>query len=140
MEDALKTVEIAQIPDRQGQKLRNFLVDHMHGSGTAGSRWRLTVSLTATTASQGIRKDDTATRAQLRMIAAYQLTDNTTGVIVDSGTSRSLVNYNILESQYGTLVNDRDAEDRALRDVGQDIVNRLALYFSGKSSGQKITM
>lgn len=127
----LADVAIEPIPERSGQVLRNLLIDRMYEAGRPGNpAWRLRVSLTAVEEELGIRKDATATRARLRLIANYELVDSVTSQVVYRSFSRSIVSYNILEAQYGTLVAEQDAYERGLIELADDIRTRLALYFA----------
>ncbi|MCC6912076.1 MAG: hypothetical protein IT566_00125, partial [Rhodospirillaceae bacterium] len=42
---------------------------------------------------------------------------------------QAIVSYNILDEQYATVASQADAENRAIRIVGEDIKTRLAVYF-----------
>lgn len=128
--EQLRTVQIANIPDRHGQELRNLLVDRLQGAGPEGAKYLLAVSISSTESELGIRKDATATRAQLSVKAPFTLTEIESGRKVLSGTSRSIVSYDILDAQYATLVSANNAYDRGLHDVSEDIATRLSLYFA----------
>ena len=40
-----------------------------------------------------------------------------------------MTNFNILSSQYGTLIGEQDAYDRSVAQVSEDITRRLSLFF-----------
>ncbi len=127
---ALSNVSVDIIPDRTGQVLRNLLIDRFYQDGRPQQpAYRLAVGLTAAREDLGIRKDATATRARLRLVADYQLIDVRTGQTLYRTFSRSIVSFNLLEAQYATLVAEEDAYDRALTELAEDIRTRLALYF-----------
>ena len=44
-------------------------------------------------------------------------------------TARAIAPYNVVDSQFATLSAERDAQERAAREVGEDIRTRLGLYF-----------
>ncbi|HYE49835.1 MAG TPA: LPS assembly lipoprotein LptE [Azospirillaceae bacterium] len=127
---ALAQVSIDVIPDRNGQVLRNLLIDRFYGQGRPENPdYRLAVALTAAKEDLGIRKDATATRARVRLVADYQLIDTKTGKTLYRTFSRAIVSYNLLEAQYATLVAEQNAYERALTELSEDIRTRLSLYF-----------
>ncbi len=129
---ALNGIAITNIPDRQGQTLRNHLIDRMYVAGRPSSpKTKLTVSLSSTETDLGIQKDATASRRQLNMWANYALLTND-GRTLLKGAAHSVVSYSKLDAQYGTLSAERNATERALKEVGEQIVNRLSLYFAEK--------
>lgn len=126
--EKLAQVEIANIPNRYGQQLRNNLIDRFHYDGRpAASPYRLDVGLSGTEQKLALRKDSTAERAQLVVVAPYRLVESATGRVLVSGNSRALISYNILEEQYATVVTVDNAYDRALVQIADDITNRVAV-------------
>jgi LPS-assembly lipoprotein len=130
---ALGNVAIANMPDRQGQQLRNHLIDRMYFSGRPERPdATLDVTLRSTETDLGIQKDATASRRELNMWADYTLRDND-GKQLLKGRAHSVVSFSKLSAQYGTLAAEQNATDRALKEVGEQIVNRLSLYYAEKS-------
>lgn len=120
----------AQI-DRLGQILRNNLSDRLTPKGqSAQKRYSLAINIDRQTQELGIRRDATASRANLMVSANYTLTGVSDNVVRVSGASRTVVSYDILDAQFATTVAEKDAEHRAVRELADDIANRLALYFS----------
>lgn len=134
--DHLASVRIAPLPDRVGQQLHNLLRDRINPKGQpANPNYTLRIKVTESLKELGIRKDETATRASLTVLADFELIDTQTSERVFDGRSRSFNSYNILESQFATLFSENDARDRALREISNDIRNRLALYFARIADG-----
>ncbi len=128
--ESLGRVAIASIPDRPGQILRNLLIDRMYLQGRPENpESTLSVTLTSSVADLGILKDATTSRRELTLVATYQLRDRKGGVIL-RGQARSVVSSSKLEAPYGTVVAQKDAEERALHEVSEQIVNRLALHYA----------
>jgi len=129
---ALNNIRIANIPDRQGQLLRNHLIDRMYFSGRPKQPTStLEVTLKSTEYDLGIQKDATASRRVLNLWAEYSLKDND-GKQLLKGKAHSSVSFSKLEAQYGTLAAQENAQERALNEVGEQIVNRLSVYFAEK--------
>ena len=127
--EKLNSVEIASIPDREGQKLRNLLIDRFYESTRPGNpRYRLDVTLTAVEQKLALQKDASAVRAQLLVDAPFRLTDTANGQVVFQAKSRSMISYNILEQHYAGLLTVENAYDRALLDISNDITTRVAMH------------
>jgi LPS-assembly lipoprotein len=127
---ALNQVRVASIPERGGQVLRNRLMDRLYQNGRpTAPLYELTVALAQTESGLGVRRDATTARTQLDATARYALTRQTDSAVVLSGLVRTSVSYNRLEAQYATLTAREDAQQRALYDVAEQLVSRLALHF-----------
>lgn len=127
--EKLGQVEIATIPNRYGQQLRNLLIDRFYEQARPGNpRYRLDTALEASEQKLALQKDATAVRAQLLVNAPYRLTDTQTGRVVFQSTARSMVSYNVLEQHYAGLATVDNAYDRALLDISNDITTRVAMF------------
>jgi LPS-assembly lipoprotein len=126
----LPVVQINNIPDRAGQQLRNRLIDRFYQDGRpATPEYTLDISLVPNVYKLGIALDDSATRAELSLQANYTLR-NMQGAAVLSGATTSVTNFNILRSQYATLIGEQDAYDRSIAQVSEDITRRISLFFN----------
>nr|WP_246513430.1 LPS assembly lipoprotein LptE [Azospirillum picis] len=127
--EKLNDIDISPIPDREGQKLRNLLIDKFYTSGRPGNpRYRLDVSVSAVEQKLALQKDATAVRAQLLVNAPYRLIEVGSGKVVFQSNSRSMISYNTLEQHYAAIVTMENAYDRALTDISNDITTRVAMY------------
>jgi LPS-assembly lipoprotein len=126
----LPLVQINNIPDRLGQQLRNRLIDRFYSDGRPASpEYTLDVSLVPSVYKLGIALDDSATRAELNLAANYILR-NMQGAAVFTGSTTAVTNFNILRSQYATLIGEQDAYDRSVAQVSEDITRRVSLFFN----------
>lgn len=124
---ALASVTIAQINDRSGQKLRNFLLERMApGRGTQSSRYSLKIELREAKSNINIRKDESVTRANLSITADFILTHTAGKNGIFRGSVLSTNSYNVLDSDFATLSAENDARDRALRSLAEEIRLRVA--------------
>lgn len=129
--DDLETVQVAPLPDRTGQRLHNLLRDRINPRGQPQApRYVLQISLSEDLENLAIEQDETATRANLKLTARFRLRSVEGDEIVFRGVSNSVNSYNIVDSQFATFVSQRDARDRALRELSEDIRLRLATYFT----------
>lgn len=129
--DALQRVVIANIPDREGQYLRNALVRLLHPKGRQGEALLiLDISLSESTSSLAVQRSAEATRANLTVQGSFQLrrVANRDNLHSDLVTSSS--GYNIFRSEFQTLMAEKGARERALDDLAQQIRIRLAAYLT----------
>ena len=132
--EVLSTVAIDSIPDSNGQFLRNKLMDrfYFHGRPTQ-PQTRLTVTLRATELDFGIQKDATASRSQLNLWADYVLRDNE-GKELLKRTAHSVASYNKINAQYGQVATQRNAYERTLTEVSEQITSVVSLYFAEREA------
>lgn len=127
--EKLETVDIAPIPDREGQKLRNLLIDRFYTtSRPAQTRYRLDASVNAVEQKLALQKDASAVRAQLLVTVPYRLVDTANGQVVFQSNSRSMISYNILEQHYAGVLTVENAYDRALLEISNDVTSRVAMF------------
>lgn len=130
MSDRLGQVNVGVIGDRSGQILRTELIRMLNPQGRpAQPAYDLGVTLAESQQDVNLISDLTTTRRNLTLTASFVLTDRKSGQPVFSDSASEITSYNILADQYTTLVGERDARERALRSLGEDIRTRLALYF-----------
>lgn len=129
----LASVRVEPLNHRVGQQMHNFLRDRLNPRGQpVDPNYRLKVSLTERLVELGVRRDETATRANLRMIAEFTLVSADGQTALMSGRSSSTASYDILTNPFATTVSEDAARERTLREVADDIQTRLALYFTGQ--------
>lgn len=110
------------------QAVQNALIDRFYHQGTPQqTRYALSFQIIENTRNLVIQRNDTSTRAQLVSSANYQLTDTESKKVIDQGTIRAVSSYNILPSQYATLVSQNDARDRNVRELADKITTRMAV-------------
>ncbi|MFY9288246.1 MAG: LPS assembly lipoprotein LptE [Alphaproteobacteria bacterium] len=138
--DEMNQVAIENIPDRRGQVLRNHLIDRMYSKGRPRSTlYRLETRLRFTIEDLGIQSDATSTRALMNMYADYVLIDRN-GKILFKGTAHSVSSYNKLANQYASLAASEDAEIRTVKEVSEQIINSLSLYFAERASPNRTSI
>lgn len=129
--DELQRVVISNIPDREGQYLRNALVRHLHPNGRRGEAlFVLNISLTEGTSSLAVQRSSEATRANLTVKAAFHLQRLSGEDELHSDQVSSVSGYNIFRSEFQTLMAEKGARERALDDLSQQIRIRLAAYLT----------
>lgn len=127
----MASVRVAPLPDRTGQILHNMLSDRLNPGGPpAEPVYELDVELKESIEEVAIRRDETATRANLKLSAEYALRRRGTNEVVLKGQSLTTTTYNILSSQFATYTSEEDARKRALRELSDDIRIQLGAYFN----------
>jgi len=125
---AMRQIQIAPIPDRIGQLVRDRLVLALGEPATAG--YRLETVLQQQTEGFGIRGDNTVTRERLTLTATYRLVDLATGKVVLNDSARSDAGVDVVSADYANVVAEETAFERNAQAVADQIRNRLALHFS----------
>lgn len=129
LQQGLSNVEILPISNRNGQLLRNALIDTMHGDrGVSNAAYQLKIELVETQGSLGIQRDATATFAQLAVYATYSLTELRSGRVVMTGLTRTLNTYSLPDAGFGVVVSRDDSTARAMQELSEDISTRVAVF------------
>jgi len=125
----LAGVLILPILNREGQILSNLLRDRMTPLGPPRKPvYRLSIMLTESQQSLGIQLDESATRANLKMIAVFHLRSAQGGKALFSGQAQSTSSFNILDSSFATLSAEKDARVRSLRQIADQIKSRVSIF------------
>jgi len=132
----LGRIEVVAIESgRTGHDVYNALIDRLSPSGApANPDYQLQVNLRERREGVAIERDASITRYNYRLLARYSLVDKRSGNIVHEGESRSIASYNVVDSQFATLMAQRDAEERAATELSEDIKLRLAIFFDRQLS------
>jgi LPS-assembly lipoprotein len=127
----LASVDVLPISDRVGRQLRLKLRQDLAVAGSSvDPKYALKVELTASRTSLLIQADDTITRFNLRLDAAFVLVDVAADENVFRGNAQSIGSYNVVESEFATVAAERDSEDRAAGELGAEIHSLLVTFFS----------
>lgn len=129
--ETFSKINIAIIKDREGQFLRNKLIELMQPAGSASTiEYKLGIALSESKASLAVRRSSNATRANLTVSAGYSLLKLDTGQTLIGGNIKSTSGYNIFESEFQTLSAEKSARERALIDVAHQLRLRIATAFA----------
>lgn len=126
-------ISIAQPEDRPSQQLRNYLLDTLTPHGQPDRPlYRLEYRLTESLGSVFVTRTEEVTRSNLQLSASVYLRDYQTGESLTSISATSQASYNVTQADYANLVSEKNARERALRDVAEQIRLRLGNYFDRK--------
>ncbi len=121
---------------RTQQILRQELV-HRFQTKPHETNYRLDITLEEHKAELGIEQDDSATLAKLTLIATYSLYNQKDLKIFES-SARSVNSYNILASPYATLRAEKDARNRSIQVIANDMIQSLAIYYDQNKDKIKV--
>jgi LPS-assembly lipoprotein len=133
----LGLIDVAVIPERPGQLLRQALQQRMASPTEAeAKRYELSASFGVTGDIIGFQQDSTATRLRLSAASNWSLKRlDASNTLVTSGTARALDGFNIINGQYFALDLSNEATQRRLAEAVADrITLQLAAYFTKQSS------
>ena len=124
-------IEIAVIPNREGQFLRNALIDRFYTNGTPQNpTYELRISpIREQIYDFDITPESEATRRQLRLSTDIALIDLETKKPILSRALTAIASSNVLESEFSTLVTEQYARENALNDLARQTERQLSLYF-----------
>jgi len=133
-------IEIVNIPDRNGQYLRNALIDRLYVAGRpASARYVLEVApLQKTSTNQAVRKDATYTRALMEISTVLRLRDRQSGEVVLERAQRAQGSYNLLDNQFATISSHDSLNDRLLDELADSIQIALALHFRAAQTAAEV--
>jgi len=123
-------IDIALIPNREGQFLRNALIDALYIDGyPAQPAYTLSIAPIQESISDfDITIDSEATRKQLRLKTSMKLIDNTTNKVLLNRSLTAITSHNVLTSEFSTLVTEQSAREATLNDLARQIKQQLALF------------
>ena len=106
----LLSVSVKNIKNRSGQILRNTLLNQINPERErAIIKYRLGIKISESKTNLAYRRDMSATRQDLEVIAKYVLTNVKTNEIVLKEETKSISSYDVVESVYATLIAEKDA-------------------------------
>jgi LPS-assembly lipoprotein len=132
LQERMAQVDIAPIPGRVGQRIRNELVFHSAGaSQPPPPSHRLEVALSETILSTLVKVDGDSLGSIYQATASFKLINVKDKKVVLEGTSYARAGFERFSSIYSNVRARDDAENRAARTIAEDLKSRLAAYLSG---------
>ncbi len=138
--EAMKRVQVATIPSRTGQRLRNELVFGTTGGGEPASpAYRLDIALRESIRNTLVTQAGSPTGKILQLDAEFRLVRLADNETVFKGASSSEAAFElagetgIVGSTYGDTRAAIDAQNRAARSLADTLKTRVAAYLSRKA-------
>ena len=124
----LAAIDVALIPDRAGQLLRQFLQQRLDRGEGVVKRYSLSVSYYIAADAIAIQTDSTSTRIRDIGNATWTLKAlNPAQTTIVNGTARALDGVNVIDQQY--FAADL-AGEAAIRRIGEAIANQITLQIA----------
>lgn len=125
----LLSLSIERIPERSGQKLRQFLMERLTPEPVQNPVYTLKTTLTDTQQQLGIQKDATTLRMRHVITVAYQLIHCATGKVCHEQTLTTYASYHFVEDRfYSNTVSQQSSFIHALRNLADLIRLDLAIF------------
>ena len=129
----LLSISINNIKNRSGQILRNTLLNQLNPERERViTKYRLIIEISESSRSLGYRRDMSATRADLEVIAKYFLKNAKNDEIILKEEVKSISSFDVVESVYATLVAEKDAREKNLKIISDNIYTNLVIFFKKK--------
>ena len=129
--EKLAQVDIAPIPGRVGQRIRNELIFETTGGGNPQQAvYRLEVAIRETVAQTLIKPTGESGGGIYNLDANFRLIRISDKKVVLTGSSYGRASYERFTSIYSNVRAREDAENRAAKTVGNELQTRLAAYLS----------
>ena len=126
----MRYIKVMPIENRIGQQLLNHLEQMIAPEGSSQpKKYLLKVVLQESKQTLALKKSKISTRANIRFSASYNLIDKSENRPLADGNSHIVASYNILSQNYATLIAEKDARKRAVREIARDITIKLATFF-----------
>lgn len=129
LEQRLAQVHVVPQDSRIGFATRNALLDAIQAPDKpAQPAYRLALNVSGDRERLGIEADETASRINVVLDTTWTLTQlGEESKVIDRGSIRRVVPYNVVDDNYASLIAERDAEVLAGRMTGEAIRTRLLL-------------
>jgi len=128
----LAQLEIAPIPGRVGQRLRNELIYESTGGGHAlPPEYRLEVVMRESIDATLVQIDGNSSGSVYNIKATFRLIRLADKSVALTGASTGRIMFQRFDSVFANVRARNEAENRAAKTVADDLKARLAAYLSG---------
>ncbi len=128
----LASLEIAPIPGRVGQRLRNEMIYQSTGGGAEALNpiYRLEIAITESITATLVQIDGNSSGSIYNLGAKFKLIRIADKSVVLQGESNGRIMFQRFDSVFSNVRARHDAEDRAASTVADDLKSRLAAFLS----------
>lgn len=129
--EKLAAIDIAPIPGRVGQRIRNELIFQATGGGTPPPpEYRLEIAIRESVTATLVKIDGNASGQVYNLDAAYKLVRISDKSVVAEGKSYGRAGFERVTSIFANVRAREDAENRAATTVGEELRTRLLAQLS----------
>lgn len=129
---ALETVQVANIPDRTGQVLRQELEQQLHTSGAPTTElYLLSVNYSVIQTGEGIQADSSTTRNRFNATASWKLVPiGHPEVTLVAGRATAMNALNVIDQQYfASNLGADTVQSQLAQQISAQITAQLAAWF-----------
>ena len=126
----LAAIQVKAPEGRTGYLIRQHLDDAFAKNHNAAPAYAMNLALGETRFPRGVRIDNTATRYEYVLTAAYVLKTLPSGALAKSGTVRVELTYDSADQPYASISAQQDAQDRAAEEAARRIELELAVWLA----------
>jgi LPS-assembly lipoprotein len=124
--EKLAALDIAPIPGRVGQRIRNELIYQSTGGGApVPPEYRVEIAIRESVSSTLVKIDGNATGQVYNLDASYRLIRLSDKSVIAEGKSYSRAGFERLSSIFANVRARQDAENRAAKTIGEELRTRL---------------
>jgi LPS-assembly lipoprotein len=130
--ERLARLEVAPIPGRVGQRLRNELIYQSTGGGNAAidPAYRLEIVMTESITPTLVQIDGNSSGSVYNLNVSFRLLRIDDRSVALKGESYGRIAFQRFDSVFANVRARNDAENRAATTVAEDLKSRLAAYLS----------
>lgn len=134
-EEKLAKVDVALIPGRTGQRIRNELVFNSTGGGRAQQpSYRLETSVRESTTTTLVSTDGNSAAQVFQVDATFRLVDLKDSKTLLQGTSHGRAAYERVTAIYANVRAADDAQERAAKTVATDMKARISAFLATQTN------
>ncbi len=127
----LSSIQIDTIPGRVGQKIRNELIFLFTGGNHPSEpNYKLEIAYRESVLGVLYKRTSDAAGKIYSLDATFTLRDITGKTVLTKGRSHARAAFDKHKSTYANIRAERNAKDRAAKDIAKDISTRIAGYIS----------
>lgn len=131
VDQAMAQVQIAPIPSRVGQRIRNELIfQHTGGGAPPPPLYTLEIVITESVTSTLVQTSGEALSQIYNLNATFRLVSIKDKRVVLTGNSHARAGFERFTSIYANVRAREDAENRAARTLAEELKGRLAAHLS----------
>lgn len=135
LQDKLAAVDVATIPSRVGQRIRNELIFQNTGGGHAATpEFKLEITIKESLGSTLVKSSGEALSQIYNLDADFKLTRISDKKVLLQGTSHARAGFERFQQIYSNVRARDDAENRAAKSIADDLKTRLAAAISREHS------
>jgi LPS-assembly lipoprotein len=132
----MAAMDIAPIPGRVGQRIRNELVFQATGGGNPEPpKYKLEITVRESIGSTLVKSTGEALSQVYNLDATYRLIRISDKKVLSQGTSFARAEFERFQQIYSNVRARDDAEARSARQIADDLKTRLAVVLSRETAG-----